>query len=978
MFYMPPFSAVKGGPLISHFLSIVFYLPWRKKSSESSLTTTAYISCVNWGRWSGFFQTAGIALWIVVLQLSAVMVLAEEPPDLDEKIHFNIPRQKADLALIEYAKQANVTFIFSFDKAWRNTANRVVGAYTRADAIKLLLKGTGLRPEFDGDGDLTVQSMQQGGDAEMKEADKKQTNKKETNKRGILVSLIAALTLQGGTVLAQSGQGLEEVVVTAQRREQAMTDVPISMQSLSDESLARSQINALSSLATISPSIAFDEGFTLKSSAFSIRGLGITLSPSKSAQSSVSTVIDGIPLARGQQLARDLGDIERVEVLRGPQGTLFGKNSTGGVVNIVTKGPTEQLDGFVESSITTDEEYVVRGAIGGPLTDRIRGRVYAAMRDQNPTVENVSTSPLAHDMNGREVKSISGKLEFDITDDVTALFSGHYSDTMAETGHEMILIGRPGLERSNFPVVPGEIDRVNRDGQNKANSENWGGTADINWAFNEEWQLRAITGYSESYLWQAIDTDYGKCGPQDIGDPCVGEQANFGGLGFGSDKPQMEAWVEQFTQEVQLHYNNEATSIVVGGFYEDLHEDFTQHSSSWLQDLNGDFIPDRITDALKGPSVIDNKTFSVFGDITQQLTDTISVFSGLRYTDESVDAHLTGAALNRNISSAVGASQDLTIIRGTGHVVVVRNVVTVPTFIDTRLAPKTQDYMTSKDVTNLSGRIGVRWQPQEDRNYYLSYARGYKGPGADLETNVLPDEALTDPEIANAFEAGFKGRFGERFDLNIAAFLLKLDDFQQGATIPGAFPTRTLLQNIGDVRSAGVETDIVFQVTDQLNLSGSVTYLDSKYTSGLFNCYLGQTAALGCNVVRGATTLQSLEGLQTDLSPEWKYRLEGNYNRSVTDSLDGYASLAWMYQSGMKFDSNQDPNIFLDGYGLLDFAVGVASKTGRYTVEIFGKNILDKWYPATLNTAPPYGWQDYNPSRGQEAYYGMRVRVNLL
>jgi iron complex outermembrane receptor protein len=248
-----------------------------------------------------------------------------------------------------------------------------------------------------------------------------------------------------------------------------------------------------------------------------------------------------------------------------------------------------------------------------------------------------------------------------------------------------------------------------------------------------------------------------------------------------------------------------------------------------------------------------------------------------------------------------------------------------------------------------------------------------------MEFNVLPDEALTDPEIANAFEAGFKGRFGEKFDLYIAAFLTKLDDFQQNATIPEVFPSRTVLQNIGDVRSAGVETDIGFQVTDQLSLSGSVTYLDSKYTSGVFNCYSGQTAALGCNVANGSQTLQSLDGLQTDLSPKWKYRLEGNYNRSITNSLDGYANLAWMEQTGMNFDSNQDPNNYLvGGYGLLDFAVGVASKTGRYTVEIFGKNILDKWYPATLGNAPPYGLQDFGPSRGQEAYYGMRVRINLL
>ena len=321
---------------------------------------------------------------------------------------------------------------------------------------------------------------------------------------------------------------------------------------------------------------------------------------------------------------------------------------------------------------------------------------------------------------------------------------------------------------------------------------------------------------------------------------------------------------------------------------------------------------------------------------------------------------------------------DLTFIRGTGNVVVVRTVVTVPTFIDSRLKPKTYDYMTSKDLTNLSGRIGVSWQPQDDRNYYLSYAKGYKGPGADMETGVLPEEALTDPEIANAFEAGFKGRVGERFNLNIAAFLTKLDDFQQNATIPEVFPSRTVLQNIGDVRSAGVETDIGFQVTDQLSLSGSVTYLDSKYTSGVFNCYSGQTAALGCNVANGSQTLQSLDGLQTDLSPKWKYRLEGNYNRSITNSLDGYANLAWIYQTDIQYDPAQDPYVHLDAYGLLDFTVGVASKTGRYTVEIFGKNILDKWYPATLGDSRTYAIGYFGPSRGQEAYYGMRVRINLL
>ncbi|MFD2499957.1 TonB-dependent receptor plug domain-containing protein [Rhizorhabdus histidinilytica] len=165
---------------------------------------------------------------------------------------------------------------------------------------------------------------------------------------------------------ADDDRGLADIVVTAQRREQSLSRVPVSVQAVGAATLKTQVIEDTPSLVKASPSVAFTGGFSANSSGFLIRGIS-SASSEGGVQQSTAMVIDGVPLARPGEFLGDLGDIERVEILRGPQGTLFGKNATAGVVSIVTQRPTDDFRGYIEGGATTDEEYLIRGMINAPL-----------------------------------------------------------------------------------------------------------------------------------------------------------------------------------------------------------------------------------------------------------------------------------------------------------------------------------------------------------------------------------------------------------------------------------------------------------------------------------------------------------------------------------------------------------------------------------------------------------------------------------
>lgn len=822
-----------------------------------------------------------------------------------------------------------------------------------------------------------------------------------------IISLVTSIMSPGAAVQAQSG-ALEEIIVTAQRREQSVQEVPISLQVLGADELARNQIRDMDALRNISASITFDTGIAAKSHSFGIRGVSTSASNTKAFQSSVAIILDGVAMARNSEFVRDLGDVERVEVLRGPQGTLFGKNATAGVINITTKGPTAEPDGFMETSITDDAEYLLQGAIGGPVANGVRGRVFATWRDQNPTIENISKSPTANDVNGREMAEISGKLEIDVADDGMLALAADYNDMFGESAGQQVLIEAPGQFNKEFPVLPGDKYRINRDGANEYKQSNYGGSGILTWNLNDAWTFINTTGYrkTDSRWW--FDQDAGKCGLDGIGAVCFNQQGNAstggGGINFNTGQsPRMNSDMWHISNETQFQFSSDDMTFISGLYYEHLEDNLIQQGPTLFLDTNdADLLPNSIQDQTRGPSHVENDTYSIFGDTTYGLTDTISVFGGLRYTHEKISGHLRNTRHNFNLLTGSPAANSgppilpavnymtgpltstLTYILMNGDTIVVPNVVNQPLTLDTgnrAMFPLVVDLDLHETFNNLSGRVGFSWQPTDQQHYFISAARGYKGPSADLDFGAAVAPFATE-ELATSFEAGFKGTFGDGHTLGLAVFTTKIEDLQQNTSVPGAVPPQTLLQNIGDLRSSGADMDFVFRVTDNFDLSGTVAYVHARMLSGNFACYGGQTAAEGCDVVLtpGSDPVQDLSGLQPVNAPDWRYRIAGYYSLLLADMpWDGYANASWTWQDEQVYEMTGDPMQIGKPYGLLDFTVGVEAKSGSYNVEIFGKNALDNWYPGTIgSTAPLYAEQLFIATRGQHAYFGMRVRVNLL
>jgi iron complex outermembrane receptor protein len=211
---------------------------------------------------------------------------------------------------------------------------------------------------------------------------------------------------------------IEEIVVTATKREENVQDVPVAVSVLSSETIANSHAVGMEGLQSLIPSVSFRKGNTTRNSTVTVRGIG-TISFSTAAEPSVATVVDGVVLGRSGQAFGDLYDIERLEVLRGPQGTLFGKNASAGVVNITTKRPSDELEGTVDLSFFQDNETRIKGRVSGPFSDNARGSLTLFKGDFDGYIRNVYTNEMT---SGYDRSGVRAMLEYEPTDTVSVLF----------------------------------------------------------------------------------------------------------------------------------------------------------------------------------------------------------------------------------------------------------------------------------------------------------------------------------------------------------------------------------------------------------------------------------------------------------------------------------------------------------------------------------------------------------------------------
>lgn len=757
------------------------------------------------------------------------------------------------------------------------------------------------------------------------------------------VLMTTALMVAGGpAVVAQSEEGrlvLEEVIVTATKRASNLQDVAVAVTALGAEVLQDAQINTAAELTFLVPSLSLQNGGNPRASSFAIRGIG-TQSFSSAVEPSVSTMLDGVVMGRSGQSFMQLLDVERVEVLRGPQGTLFGKNSTGGVVHVITQNPSEELSGELMGTAITDDEYRGGLTVSGPITDELGYRFSAVGSTVDDFTDNYYDGGK---LNGSDEWSVRGKLRWFPVADVELKWASDYSDLSNNASAAPIRSLEPfggnearvqAILDNIAPVQPGkENEDVNINKLPSSNSESWGHSLEANWDIGE-FVLTSISAYREFSVDSAGDFD---SQPTD----------SFGLDQFGATDQ------DQFTQELRLLSPSEGQLTYVAGlFYFDqtVKRNFRR---SAVIGVPGEAIAD---------FEVNTTNWAAFGEATWHFNEAWRLIVGARYTEDELDFTFERTLTGPQVGLPAPVAQ---------------------TPGDT-------------DENDLSPKVVVQWDYSDEGMTYLSYSEGYKGPAFDVAFGVNPvDLPRVDPETSKSWELGVKTTLLDgRLRLNSAVFYSVYDDFQSQSYfdpdgIPpdcpdddpecnvGDDPGSFILINAGEVSTQGVELDFLAQVTENLRLTGGVAYIDASiddYPAG--QCSGGQVLREenGCS---RTNSLQDLSGGDLPFSPEWKGNLAASYTVPLDGSFDLILKSMVRAQDEVQYTLSQDVNTIEDGYAIFDASVVLQDHSDRWTATVFVKNIADKFYASSiqannLNILP----NGYNHRYGKDAgrTFGLELR----
>lgn len=841
------------------------------------------------------------------------------------------------------------------------------------------------------------------------------------------LKLTAAIGLLSAASTAVSAAQIEEIVVTAQKRAQNLQDVPISVDVLQKNELASKAISDAVDLAVATPSVVFQQGFGPVSNNFVIRGIG-SFALEGGIQPSVSFVLDGVPLARVGEFVADLGDIERVEILRGPQGTLYGRNATAGVVNIVRSKPTEEFEGYLEQVITDDEEYTTRLMLNGGLTDSMRGRISATYKDRGDYIDNIA----GPDLGGERTKAIMGKLDIDISSAANLLLTAEYSEQKSGVGAQHVnqvedgIVGQLRLAAlgNGDPVVGQSVVddqfKVSQDLANENYTETAGISADLTIELRDGLVLKSISSYREINYDTQVDVDDTPAnGLNTMNLPVV--SLGTTNVGPNGDEYPIGTKSDYFSQEFRLEGSSDKLQWVSGVFYNHYTEQPKSDTPFLITDPGlaifssvaaGDGIPagnnQMIFTNPRDPEATWD-SYAIFGDLTYQLTDTVEMFGGLRWTMEDLDVdvrrgnlqvpndprYVTITADRTEIDTelffadlAAGEFDTDIFYAGLAPVTGLGVIPGAAGYGWQRPAgPGPVVFSRSDRSEDWSGRLGLSWDVQEDLNLYGSVSRGFVGAGTNHGRNSTPENVIVDPSTTESIEVGIKSTlFDNSVRLNAAVFAQTVDDLQTSRLIPGTVESETF--NAGTLNIKGLELNATWAATDYFTLDASLSYLDSEIDDLLQPCHPDQSTAAGCNIsTDGDPTTgnadgndqQDVSGNEMVLTPELSYSLSARFDLPVDAiSARSFFVVSYTWQDDVQYNLTYDPLTVQESYGLVDISLGLEDNEGRYQVLLFGKNVTDEYFDNGLSNAiNTQGRLLGRPGRGSQAYYGAKVKYNF-
>lgn len=686
---------------------------------------------------------------------------------------------------------------------------------------------------------------------------------------------------------------LEEVIVTAQKREQSLQDVSVAVTAVTADDLLRRNIKSIEDLQNYVPGVTFGNDFSFAK--LFIRGVGLN-SSFAGIDPSVALHVDGAVVAQASAQFASLFDLERVEALRGPQGTLYGRNATGGSINLITAKPTQTFSGYTNLSIGgSDLSYGVDSALSGPLTESMLGRV--AVHYQHHDGYGVHTGS-GNDIDDLNVVATRGHLQFKFSEDVQLLLSGEYAkeDDHSKSVHFIAPMfpvpPLPSLRAPGLPNVSVDSRDAGGDFRPSYESETWSATATLDWRLNDTVAFKSLTNYREFDDQLVQDFD-------------VSDTVNGAFPPAPTSTTQLQAiGDEQFSQELQFIYEGDSLHGIAAAYY------LTESIDSLVL-IGRDPVRSPERSRVIVPATLDVDAWAVFTNFTYDLTDMFSVKAGARYSAEE-------------------RSEE-------NHFGVASPVSPAAVFDPVRTA--------SREYSDFSPEVGVELRPNSNIMLYLTYGEGFKSGTANLGERV---PRLVDPETIENFEAGMKSRLlNDSLQLNIAAFKYKVEDAQYDRTYAIVAPPfyAAQLENAATTDGRGVELETSWLATDRFRLSLNGTYYRIR-----FDEFLSQNPINPALFGPGGLTLppDDLSGNRPRNTPDWSAELSATYEWPLKSG----ASLAFTGTAASRdkqyYTEFNDEITSQDSYTLYDANLMYTAQDGRLTVNLWGKNLSDEMVVAGI------------------------------
>jgi len=683
------------------------------------------------------------------------------------------------------------------------------------------------------------------------------------------------------TVMAQMRQDklLEVITVTAQKRREKLSEVPISMSNFSTESIAQTGVQQLKDISQYIPNFTMSEGtdFTSK---VSIRGVGAN-SRNIGFDTRVGVYLDGVYLGQSPALNQALLDLERIEVLRGPQGTLFGKNTVAGAVNLISAKPSDEFSGAINTSFGNFDAREVSALVNIPLSSTLFSKISVSKQQRDGFTKNLVTN---HKINELDDESYRAQL-FYVAEagnfEANLSFDGLKGDRLSYTGEavtDSFGLALPIAQTDDFEVSMGV------DPHEKRNIK--GSSLTLDWDLDNGFSIKSISAYRESKIYYRNDVDY--------------SELDFLQINYSDE-------YKQLSQEIQLISPDKGDFKYVAGLYyydqEALSMRIAQPGS--LGYLLG------VSDSVTTEGTVDTLSYAFFMNGSYQLDDVWKLGFGFRYSreDKEVDWNIDGSGGGPAFGLATGSVLD------------------------------------ERSDNHLSPTINLSYAFNSEINGYVKYSNGYKSGGYNLDfvsVNALSSGVEFAKETVDSYEIGLKGNvLNRRLTFSLAGFQTYYDDYQVNQFMDlGDGGTAISIRNAAEVETKGLEAEVTFTPNERWQVMASLGLLDGEFSDFPGGATRGGDAS--GKTIPGISDVSLSVGIQyyhplPSIGAELLTRLDYSYRSDYYDTVDNVKTHTLQNGDNVPFG-------WVDDLSIVNGRIALLSDEGTWDVALWVKNLTDESY----------------------------------